>query len=91
MSYANSVSYEGKIVSVVDNETSQFVKLRANGALRIEKVFIKNDATFETVNEDGYSISVKEELPKLKKGDKICVFGKIDGGTIICDWYWRYP
>lgn len=91
MSYANSVSYEGKIVSIVDNETTQFVKLRSDGAFRIEKVFIKNEATFETVNEDGYSISVKGELPKLKKGDKLCVFGKIDGGTIICDWYWRYP
>ena len=91
MSHENSVSYEGKIVSIVDNETSQFVKLRADGAFRIEKVFIKNEAEFQTVNEDGCCVSVKEELPKLKKGDKICVFGKINGGTIICDWYWRYP
>ena len=91
MSYENSVSYEGKIVSIVENETSQFVKLRSVGALRTEKVFIKNGAEFQTVNEDGYGVSVKEELPELKKGDKICVFGKIDGGTIICDWFWRYP
>ena len=58
---------KGKIVSIVDNETSQFVKLRSDGAFRIEKVFIKNEAEFQTVNEDGYCVSVKEELPKLKK------------------------
>lgn len=91
MSHENSVSYEGKIVSIVDNETSKFIKLRSEGAIRLEKVFIKNTAEFQTVSDDGYCVSsVKEELPKLKKGDKICVFGKIDGGTIISDWYWRY-
>lgn len=92
MSHENSVSYEGKIVSIVDNETSKFIKLRSDGAIRLEKVFLKNEAEFQTVNDDGYCVTaVKEELPKLKKGDKICVFGKIDGGTIISDWYWRYP
>ena len=91
MSFENSVSYEGNIISIVDNETSKFVKLRAKGAFRIEKVFIKNEASFQTVDEDGCCTVVKEELPKLKKGDKICVFGKIDGGTIISDQYWRYP
>lgn len=91
MSYQNSVSYEGKIVSVVENEEARFVKLRADGALRAEKIILKNDATFEAVNEDGYCVSVKREYAPLKKGDKICVFGKIDGGIIKSDWYWRYP
>ena len=89
MSYQNSVSYEGKIVSVVENEEAKFIKLKSEGSLRAEKVTLKNDATF--ANEDGYCVSTKREYAPLKKGDKICVFGKIDGGIIISDWYWRYP
>ena len=31
MSYQNSVSYEGKIVSVIENEEAKFIKLKSEG------------------------------------------------------------